>query len=88
MFKDFETGLLQEYYSGVLDKLDAGLNMILIHPAYNDDEMKGITINHPNYGSEWRQIDLESFTSEEIKERIQKNNIQLITWGEIKGLWK
>ena len=34
-----------------------------------DDEMKGITINHPNYGSEWRQLDLESFTSKENEER-------------------
>ena len=86
LFKHFENGLLQEYYSNVLDELDAGLNMILIHPAYDDDEMKGITINHPNYGSEWRQLDLESFTSKENEERLQKNNIQLITWSEIKSL--
>ena len=86
LFKHFENGLLQEYYSNVLDELDAGLNMILIHPAYDDDEMKGITINHPNYGSEWRQLNLESFTSKENEERLQKNNIQLITWSEIKSL--
>ena len=86
LFMHFENGLLQEYYSNVLDELDAGLNMILIHPAYDDDEMKGITINHPNYGSEWRQLDLESFTSKENEERLQKNNIQLITWSEIKSL--
>ena len=86
VFKHFENGMLQKYYSNVLDKLDAGLNMILIHPAYDDDEMKGITINHPNYGSEWRQLDLESFTSKENEERLQKNNIQLITWSEIKSL--
>jgi len=87
MFTDFEAGLLKEYYRNVLDKLDAGLNMILIHPAYDDDEMKGITTNHPNYGSEWRQLDLESFTSEENKERLQKNNIQLITWKDITKLY-
>ena len=87
IFTDFEAGLLKEYYRNVLDKLDAGLNMILIHPAYDDDEMKGITLNHPNYGSEWRQLDLESFTSEENKERLQKNNIQLITWKDIKKLY-
>ena len=87
MFTDFEAGLLKEYYRNVLDKLDAGLNMILIHPAYDDDEMKGITTNHPNYGSEWRQLDLESFTSEENKKRLQKNNIQLVTWKDITKLY-
>ena len=45
--------------------------------------MKAITINHPNFGSEWRQIDFEIFTSQEIKSKIEKNNIQLISWKEL-----
>lgn len=83
-FKSFETGKLSDYYSSVLEKLTSGLNLILIHPAFDDNEMKGVTVNHPNFGSEWRQIDFDFFTNEENKTKLKENNIELITWGEIK----
>ncbi|MFH6944672.1 polysaccharide deacetylase family protein [Flavobacterium sp. FlaQc-50] len=76
----------KKYYSSVLDNMAPGLNAILIHPAFDDDEMKAVTINHPNFGSKWRQIDLEYFTSPECKLKLEANNIQLITWKEIKEL--
>ncbi|MDA6072613.1 hypothetical protein NJT12_23615 [Flavobacterium sp. AC] len=63
-----------------------GFNVLLIHPAFDDNEMKGITINYPNFGSEWRQIDYDYFTSEESKLKLKDNNIQLITWSQIKNM--
>jgi predicted glycoside hydrolase/deacetylase ChbG (UPF0249 family) len=83
-FKYFEKGKLSDYYDSVLEELTSGLNLILIHPAFDDNEMKGITINHPNFGSEWRQIDFNFFTSEEIKSKLKKKDIELITWNNIK----
>jgi hypothetical protein len=58
---------------------------MLIHPAYNNDEMKGICIDHPNFGAEWRQIDFDFFTSEECAHILKEENIKLITWKEIKS---
>lgn len=83
-FEYFEKGKLQDYYKGIFNNLVSGVNLILIHPAFDDQEMKGITINHPNFGSEWRQIDFNSFTSEYSKSQLQKKNIELITWNDIK----
>ena len=83
-FKYFEKGELANFYATALDKMERGLNLILIHPAFDDDEMKGITINHPNFGSEWRQIDFDFFTSEEAQSKLKEQNIQLITWDEIR----
>ncbi|SNY99711.1 polysaccharide deacetylase family protein [Flagellimonas pacifica] len=79
----FEKGELQDYYSQVFDKLVEGLNIILIHPAFDDSEMKGITVNHPNFGSKWRQIDFDTFTSDHIKSKLKKSNAKLITWKDI-----
>ena len=81
-YKHFTNNRLKNYYLDFIENVKSGLNIILIHPAFNDPEMKAITINHPNFGSEWRQIDFEVFTSQEIKSKIEKNNIQLITWKE------
>ncbi|PKV52756.1 hypothetical protein ATE84_4883 [Aquimarina sp. MAR_2010_214] len=84
IYKYFESGKLSEYYSQVFENLVSGLNIILIHPAFDDNEMKGITVNHPNFGSEWRQIDFDFFTSEQNKSKLRESNIELITWNDIK----
>ncbi len=86
-YEAFKKGRLSNFYEESLENLKKGFNLILIHPAYNLSEMKTITENHPNFGSEWRQIDLDFFTSKKCKEIIAKNNIQLITWGDIKNLY-
>jgi len=85
-FEDFNTGKLGDYYTGIFDNLIDGLNIILIHPAFDDNEMKGITVNHPNFGSKWRQIDFDSFISKEYKSKLKENNIELITWNDIKNI--
>jgi chitin disaccharide deacetylase len=82
-FKYFENDKLEDYYIEILKNLENGLNLILIHPAYDDDEMKGITLNHPNFGSKWRQIDFDFFTSDKARSTIEENNIRLVTWKSI-----
>ncbi len=84
-FEYFKTGKLNDYYDSILGKLTSGLNLILIHPAFDDNEMKGITVNHPNFGSEWRQIDFDLFTSQQNKSKLRENNIELVTWNDIKN---
>lgn len=79
---DFESGMAN-YYEKVLTNLGSGVQVLLIHTAFNDAEMQALTINHPNWGAKWRQDDFDFFTSETCKELIKKENIQLITWRQI-----
>ncbi|MDF0706092.1 MAG: polysaccharide deacetylase family protein [Bacteroidota bacterium] len=83
-FQYFENEGLATFYQSVLEKMAPGINLILIYPAFDEQEMQGVTINHPNFGSEWRQQDFDFFTSESTRELLQKHNIQLVTWGELK----
>ncbi|CAM4372011.1 polysaccharide deacetylase family protein [Zobellia roscoffensis] len=82
-FHYFEKGKLANYYTSVFDSLVEGVNIILIHPAFDDAEMKAITINHPNFGSEWRQIDFDYFTSQECRSILDERNITLINWKDL-----
>ncbi|MDN3674405.1 polysaccharide deacetylase family protein [Flavobacterium branchiarum] len=82
-YTDFEKGELKKSYEEALDNIKPGFNVFLLHPAYDDNEMQAVTKNHPNFGSKWRQIDLDYFTSETCKSKLKNNNIQLITWREI-----
>lgn len=75
---------MQNYYTSVLNGLKPGLNCLLIHLAYDDDEMKAVTIDHPDWGAAWRQEDFDFFTSAACKDLLKKNNIVLVTWREIR----
>lgn len=85
-YTDFEKGELKKSYEEALDTIKPGFNVFLLHPAYDANEMQAVTKNHPNFGSKWRQIDLDYFTSETCKSTLKKNNIQLITWREIQQI--
>jgi len=85
-YKFFEQGNLKKFYNDILDNLQSEFTIILIHPAFDTDEMKSITEDHPNFGSEWRQLDFDYFTSKECKSKIKKNAIELVSWREIKKL--
>ncbi len=76
----------KSFYNSILDNLKPGLSEIVIHLAYDDAEMKAITINHPEWGSAWRQRDFDYFMSAEFKNKIKENGITLITYREIKNL--
>lgn len=75
---------LSQYYKNVLQSLSPGINCLLVHPAFDDDEMKLLTQGHLDYNSAWRQADYDFFTSDECRRIIKENNIRLITWREIK----
>jgi predicted glycoside hydrolase/deacetylase ChbG (UPF0249 family) len=87
-YKFYESGKLASYYSSVLENLTNGINLLLIHPAFDDEEMKNVTVDHPNFGSEWRQIDFDFFTNPRNKSKLNELNIELITWKDIKELQK
>jgi predicted glycoside hydrolase/deacetylase ChbG (UPF0249 family) len=72
-----------EYYDQALDQLKPGLNEIIFHLAYDNDEMQAVTIEHPDFGAAWRQNDFNYVTSEAFKTLLEKKGIRLVTWKEI-----
>ncbi len=80
---DFKNGF-HGFYSNLLNSLKPGLNCILVHVAYDNEEMKEMAGNNLNFGSAWRQADFDFFTGAESRRLLKENNIQLITWREIR----
>lgn len=80
----YNTQGMEKFYEGILNNLEPGLSVILIHLALNNDEMKAVTRDHPDYGSEWRQDDLNFFTGKKARRLIKNNDIVLVTWREIR----
>lgn len=82
-FDDFKPGL-KDFYSAGFKKLKPGITYLILHTAYNDDEMQAVTIDHEGWGAAWRQQDYDFFTSPLCAKLLKENNIHLVTWREIK----
>lgn len=78
--KDFNWN---EYYLDILRNMKPGLNEIIVHLAYDNAEMQAVAIDHPDFGSAWRQRDLEALQNQAFKDLIQERNIELVTWRQI-----
>ena len=72
------------FYKKVLDDIKPGLNVLLVHVGYDNDELKAITVDHPHWGSKWRELDFKILESEEFRKRLRNRNIKLVTWNQIK----
>src|SRR5690606_4295155 len=81
--RDYKSGM-ENFYTQQIKSLQPGLSVLLLHAAYDDDEMKAITMDHEDYGAKWRQIDFNFFTSEACKKLLAEENIKVITWKEIR----
>lgn len=73
-------------YTGWMKELQPGLNLLLVHLAYDDDEMRAVAVNHPAFGAEWRQRDLDYVLSEEFRSVLAAEGIQLVTWREVQQM--
>jgi hypothetical protein len=75
---------MEMFYEDILNDLEPGLSVFLIHLAGNNEEIMAVTKEHPDWGSQWRQDDLDFFTSEKARQLIKDNNIVLVIWRELR----
>ncbi|MDH4092939.1 MAG: polysaccharide deacetylase family protein [Cyclobacteriaceae bacterium] len=81
--EDYAKGM-ENFYTGVLKSVKPGLSCILMHTAYDGQELRGVTGDNIGYGAAWRQDDFNFFTSSACKKLIAEEKITLITWREIR----
>jgi predicted glycoside hydrolase/deacetylase ChbG (UPF0249 family) len=73
-----------ERYGEMITAIKPGLNELIVHLALDDTEMQAVTVNHPDFGSAWRQRDLDFVTSSAFKEMLKAHDIKLVSWGQIR----
>ena len=72
-----------EFYLTALKNLKPGVTEFVIHPGYDDEELRAATRERATWGSAWRQRDYDFFTSDQFREIMAQENIKLITWREL-----
>ncbi|HEX8145705.1 MAG TPA: polysaccharide deacetylase family protein [Pyrinomonadaceae bacterium] len=75
-----------EFYADVVKNLKPGVTELIVHLAYDDEEMRAVALDHPNWGAAWRQRDFDFVTGGEFRRLLREHNVKLVTWREIGGL--
>ncbi len=71
-------------YERSLAALPAGTYELIVHLGYDDEEMRGATSDHPDWGAAWRQRDLDVVKSPEFRAFLKREAFQLVGWGDLK----
>ena len=72
-----------EAYEDILRPLPPGIYQLIVHLAYSDDEMRGATWDHPDWGAAWRQADFDLVGSERFRSFLKQQKFVLIDWREL-----
>jgi hypothetical protein len=74
------------FYVNAIKNLKPGVTEIIVHLGHDDAELQAVTVDHPEYGSAWRQRDFDVVTSPEFKKALDENHIILIRWRDLRKL--
>jgi len=86
MYADDSTKSWSKAYGEMIATIGPGLNQLIVHVAVDDTEMQAITVNRPDFGSAWRQKDLDFVTSKEFRDLLEAHDIKLVTWEQIREI--
>jgi chitin disaccharide deacetylase len=72
-----------EFYISALKNLKPGVTEFVIHPGFDDEELRAATRERSTWGSGWRQRDFDFFSSNQFRQILAQENVKLITWREL-----
>jgi len=67
-------------YKKMLAPLKPGVYQLIIHLAYDDEEMRGATADHPDWGAAWRQQDFDLVRRPEFQQFLRDQGFVLVNW--------
>lgn len=73
-----------QVYGEMLAAMGPGLNELIVHLGVDDTELQAVTVDHPDFGSAWRQKDLDFVTGQEFKDLLKAHDIKLVSWDQIR----
>jgi hypothetical protein len=72
-----------DFYATALKNLKPGVTEFVIHPGFDDEELRAATRERATWGAAWRQRDYDFFTSEQFRQILADEHIKLVTWREL-----
>ena len=72
-----------EFYISRLKNMQPGVTEFVIHPGFNDEELRAATRERSTWGAAWRQRDFDFFSSDQFRQILVQENIKLTTWRDL-----
>jgi predicted glycoside hydrolase/deacetylase ChbG (UPF0249 family) len=72
-------------YQKLLDPLPPGVYEVIVHLAYDDEEMRGATSDHPDWGAAWRQSDFDLVRGAAFRDWLKAKGFTLVRWRDLAG---
>jgi predicted glycoside hydrolase/deacetylase ChbG (UPF0249 family) len=70
-------------YQRILAPLPPGVYQLIVHLAYDDEEMRGATSDHPDWGAAWRQSDFDLVRSQAFRDFLRGQGFELVSWKDL-----
>jgi hypothetical protein len=70
-------------YEKTLENLAPGVYLLSVHLGFNDEELKAMTWDHPDWGAQWRQNDYDVVSSPEFHKFLKEKGFIVIGWKEL-----
>ena len=71
------------WYEDQLKALGPGVYEVIVHLAFNDEEMQGMARDHPDWGAEWRQHDFDMVSSPDFRKFLKDQGFVLVGWKDL-----
>ena len=75
-----------DWYVKAIEKLKPGLTELIVHLGHDDAELRAVTVDHPDFGSAWRQRDYDVMTSPAFAKALKDNHIIVVRWMDVMTL--
>ena len=76
------------WYKKNLAPLKPGIYQLIVHLAYDDDEMRAATRNHPDWGAAWRQRDFDMVRSPQFRQFLRGQKFVLVNWKQLSDAYR
>lgn len=70
-------------YERMLAPLPPGVYQLIVHLAWDDEEMRGATWDHPDWGAAWRQADFDLVRSTWFRDFLRQHGFILLSWRDL-----
>jgi predicted glycoside hydrolase/deacetylase ChbG (UPF0249 family) len=76
----------RDFYANAVKNMKPGITEMIVHLGHDDAELQAVTLDHPDFGSAWRQRDYDLVTSPEFMKALEENHVILVKWKDLKKL--
>jgi predicted glycoside hydrolase/deacetylase ChbG (UPF0249 family) len=70
-------------YERMLAPLPPGVYQLIVHLGYDDEEMRGATFDHRDWGASWRQNDHDVVKSSRFRDFLREQRFVLVGWKDL-----